>query len=84
MADRVMFISWGSPVHGREQRALEVFNEARAMIRTTISSIGPMLGMRVLLFDSSRVRRDRWMSRYATTRNGRIIELDSCSRMWQW
>jgi hypothetical protein len=32
MADRVMFISWGSPVHGREQRSLEVFNEAMGML----------------------------------------------------
>ena len=28
MADRVMFISWGRPVAGREERGLEVFNEA--------------------------------------------------------
>jgi hypothetical protein len=28
MADRVLFIGWGSPVHGREERGLEVFNEA--------------------------------------------------------
>jgi hypothetical protein len=28
MADRVLFISWGSTVHGREERGLEVFNEA--------------------------------------------------------
>jgi len=28
MADRVLFISWGTPVRGREERALEVFNEA--------------------------------------------------------
>ncbi len=28
MADRVLFISWGEPVHGREERGLEVFNEA--------------------------------------------------------
>jgi hypothetical protein len=28
MADRLLFISWGTPVRGREQRALEVFNEA--------------------------------------------------------
>jgi hypothetical protein len=27
MADRVLFISWGTPVRGREERALEVFNE---------------------------------------------------------
>src|SRR3954452_11387094 len=27
MADRVLFISWGSVVRGREERALEVFNE---------------------------------------------------------
>jgi hypothetical protein len=28
MADRVLFISWGSPVPGREERGLEVFNDA--------------------------------------------------------
>jgi hypothetical protein len=27
MADRLMFIGWGSPIPGREERALEVFNE---------------------------------------------------------
>jgi hypothetical protein len=28
MADRVLFIGWGNPVRGREERALEVFNES--------------------------------------------------------
>jgi hypothetical protein len=28
MADRVLFISWGAPVRGAEERGLEVFNEA--------------------------------------------------------
>jgi hypothetical protein len=28
MADRVLVMSWGEPVRGREERALEVFNEA--------------------------------------------------------
>ena len=28
MADRVLFIGWGAPVPGREERALEAFNEA--------------------------------------------------------
>jgi hypothetical protein len=28
MADRVLFISWGANVSGREERGLEVFNEA--------------------------------------------------------
>jgi hypothetical protein len=28
MADRMLFIGWGSPVRGREERGLEVFNEA--------------------------------------------------------
>ena len=31
MADRVMFISWETPVLGREQRSLEVFNEAMGL-----------------------------------------------------
>jgi hypothetical protein len=28
MADRMLFISWGTPIPGREERALDVFNEA--------------------------------------------------------
>ncbi len=28
MADRLLHISWGSPIPGREERSLEVFNEA--------------------------------------------------------
>jgi hypothetical protein len=28
MADRVLFISWGAPIVGREERGLEVFNDA--------------------------------------------------------
>jgi hypothetical protein len=28
MADRVLFLSWGAPVRGREERAIEVFNES--------------------------------------------------------
>jgi hypothetical protein len=28
MADRVLFIGWSAPVPGREERGLEVFNEA--------------------------------------------------------
>ena len=28
MADRLLFISWGMPDHGMEERSLEVFNEA--------------------------------------------------------
>jgi hypothetical protein len=30
MADRVLFIGWGTPVRGREERSLEVFNDAVA------------------------------------------------------
>lgn len=31
MADRVLFVSWGTTVRGREERALEVFNETVGM-----------------------------------------------------
>ena len=30
MADAVMFIGWGQPVHGREEQAVEVFDESIA------------------------------------------------------
>ncbi len=32
MADRVLFIGWGTPVRGAEERGLEVFNEAVGML----------------------------------------------------
>jgi hypothetical protein len=32
MADRVLFIGWGTPVRGREERGLEVFNEAVGLL----------------------------------------------------
>src|SRR4051812_36615105 len=28
MADRVLFLSWGAPIAGREERSVEVFNDA--------------------------------------------------------
>ena len=28
MADRILFIGWGTPVRGREERGLDVFNES--------------------------------------------------------
>ncbi len=31
MADRVLFISWNTPVRGREERGLEVFNESMGL-----------------------------------------------------
>jgi hypothetical protein len=31
MADRVLFISWQTPVRGREERGLEVFNESMGL-----------------------------------------------------
>jgi hypothetical protein len=31
MADRIVFISWGASVAGREERGLEVFNEAMGL-----------------------------------------------------
>jgi hypothetical protein len=32
MADRVLFIGWGTPVRGSEERGLEVFNEALGIL----------------------------------------------------
>jgi hypothetical protein len=32
MADRMLFVSWGEAVRGREERGLEVFNEAMGML----------------------------------------------------
>ena len=32
MADRMLFVSWGTPVRGREERGLEVFNDALGLL----------------------------------------------------
>lgn len=32
MADRMLMIAWGAPVRGREERGLEVFNEALGIL----------------------------------------------------
>jgi hypothetical protein len=32
MADRVLFIGWGTPVRGAEERGLDVFNEALGIL----------------------------------------------------
>jgi hypothetical protein len=32
MADRVLFIGWGNPVRGAEERALEAFNDALGLL----------------------------------------------------
>jgi hypothetical protein len=32
MADRILFISWGAPARGREERGLEVFTEALGLL----------------------------------------------------
>ena len=48
MADRVLFISWGSPVHGAEERGLEVFNEALGIVGR-MQQDGRIEGFRVTL-----------------------------------
>jgi hypothetical protein len=32
MADRLLFVSWGAPVRGREERSLQVFGEAIGLL----------------------------------------------------
>jgi hypothetical protein len=32
MADRLLFMSWGTPVRGREERGLDVFSEALGLL----------------------------------------------------
>jgi hypothetical protein len=32
MADRMLFIGWGAPVRGLEERGLEVFNDAIGLL----------------------------------------------------
>src|SRR5256714_15352365 len=50
MADRALFVGWGEPVRGREERAVEVFNEWVGMLGR-MQSEGRIEGMDVTLLD---------------------------------
>jgi hypothetical protein len=50
MADRALFIGFGQPVRGREERAVEVFNEFVGMFGR-LQSDGRIEGMDVTLLD---------------------------------
>ena len=50
MADRVLFIGWGSPVRGSEERGLEVFNEALGLLGR-MQQDGRIEGFDVVLLD---------------------------------
>jgi hypothetical protein len=50
MADRALFIGFGAPVRGREERAVEVFNEFVAMCER-MRSDGRIASMEVSLLD---------------------------------
>jgi hypothetical protein len=51
MADRALFIGFGQPVRGREERAVEVFNEFVGMFGR-MQSDGRIEGMDVCLLDA--------------------------------
>jgi hypothetical protein len=50
MADRVLFIGWGSAIPGREARGLEVFNEALGLLGR-MQQEGRIEGFDVALLD---------------------------------
>jgi|SRR5579875_1508490 len=50
MADRVLFISWGTPVRGAEERGLEVFNESLGMFGR-MQQDGRIEGFDVMMFE---------------------------------
>ncbi len=50
MADRALFVGFGEPVRGREERAIEVFNEWVGMLGR-MQSEGRIEGMDVTLLD---------------------------------
>ena len=50
MADRALFVGFGQPVRGREERAVEVFNEFVGMFGR-VQSDGRIEGMDVTLLD---------------------------------
>jgi hypothetical protein len=50
MADRVLFVGWGTPVRGAEERGLEVFNEALGLLGR-MQQDGRIEGFDVVLLD---------------------------------
>lgn len=50
MADRLLFIGWGTPVRGREEHGLEVFNEALGLLGRRQQE-GRIEGFDVVLLD---------------------------------
>jgi hypothetical protein len=50
MTDRALFVGFGAPVRGREERAIEVFGEFVEMFRR-LESDGRIAGMDVTLLD---------------------------------
>jgi hypothetical protein len=50
MADRMLFVSWGATVRGREERALEVFNETMGLYGR-LQQEGQIEGFDVALMD---------------------------------
>ena len=51
MADRALFVGWGTPVRGREERAVEVFNEWVGMLGR-MEADGRIESMDVCLLDA--------------------------------
>jgi hypothetical protein len=52
MADRVLFVGWSNPVRGREERALEVFNESVGLYGR-MQQDGRIEGFEIMLFGSN-------------------------------
>jgi hypothetical protein len=50
MADHVLFVSWGNPVRGAEERALDAFNETLGLYGR-MQQEGRIEGFDVLLFE---------------------------------
>ena len=50
MADRLLFVGWGAPVRGAEERGLEVFNEALGLLGR-MQQDGRIEGFDVCLMD---------------------------------
>lgn len=53
MADRVLFIGWGTPVRGAEERAIEAFNEALGLLGR-MQQDGRIEGFDVVLLEPNR------------------------------
>jgi hypothetical protein len=81
MADRILFLSWGQVVRGREERAIEVFNESVGLYGR-LQQEGRIEGFDVALLDPHGTNLDGYFAlRGSSTQMAALREMDEFRRL---